>query len=71
MTGRYKVKLSSDYSKDEFIWILEETFEHKDVLSQLYEAFHRLPPCELLAVIGGAIQEIQYYRNTYDIKPPI
>lgn len=30
-----------------------------DVLEGLYQAWHKLPPCNLMALIGNAIQEIQ------------
>jgi hypothetical protein len=45
-------------------------YEEADPLRNLYRAWERLPACELMAVIGTAIQEIQYYRQKYGCELP-
>lgn len=35
----------------------------RDILASLYEAWDNLPACGLLAITGGAIQEIQALRS--------
>lgn len=42
--------------------ILHTPFKNRSVLGRLYEAWHRLPACPMLAVVGDAIQEIQAYE---------
>lgn len=41
-----------------------------DILASLYAAWHKLPPCSLLGVIGGAIQEIQALRSAQHSGEP-
>jgi len=55
--------LTKDLTLDDVHEILQKPFESKDVVNNLYEAWHRLPACELMAVVGSAIQELQYYRQ--------
>lgn len=43
--------------------ILFKPFVKTNTLDMLYEAWNRLPACELMAVISAAIQDIQYYRE--------
>ena len=54
--------LVKDLTLDDANEILQKPFKSKDVLENLYEAWQRLPACELMAVIGSAIQELQYYK---------
>lgn len=55
--------LTKDLSLDDVEEILQKPYTSKDPLENLYTAWHRLPACELMAVICSAIQEIQYYRH--------
>ena len=50
---------------------LFDRYEDKDPLANLYTAFRRLPICELMAVIGNTIQELQYYRQKYYVRQSI
>lgn len=43
--------------------ILDHPFPHNDVLAGLYQLWHKLPACNLLALIGNAIQELQAFRS--------
>jgi hypothetical protein len=52
-----------DNKLDSFHKMLYMVFENKQPIDNLYEAWHRLPACELMAVIGSAIQEIQWYQQ--------
>lgn len=52
-----------DNKLDSFYKMLYMVFENKQPIDNLYEAWHRLPACELMAVIGSAIQEIQWYQH--------
>lgn len=35
----------------------------KDTMTSLYDVWNQLPACRLLCVIGGAIQELDYYAQ--------
>lgn len=48
--------------------LLYRPFSSQDTLPMLYEAWHRLPTCELMAVIGAAIQDIQAMRDRLAVR---
>lgn len=49
--------------------IAVECHGKRDILDSLYEAWNRLPPCPMLGVVGGAIQEIQAMRDAAQAGP--
>lgn len=45
---------------------LLNTMYDRDSLTSLYQVWDKLPPCQLLGVIGGAIQDLQFYKEYYN-----
>lgn len=54
----------SGYFSHERVSVFDAPFTAPTVLGQLYEAWHRLPACNLCALIGDAIQELQALGET-------
>lgn len=47
------------YQLETYHELLFKSFKNKETLPALYEAWYRLPACELMGVIGSAMQDIQ------------